>query len=145
VECGGSRRAAHGFLGSQSLSNHLLQALRGSTEQHKKKYGFHSGDMHGLEVVNFYHYTGQGGASQLREFSDEEGFKCTLTVMTSLGWDDSKSDTVLSLVVGLLHLGQVTFVGIDDSGGQEIATVENEDVLACAAIFLECNEKLKSA
>jgi len=124
----------------------FYQLLRGSSEQFKKQYGFHLGDTHGLELVNVYHYTGQGGAPQLREFSDEEGFKYTLNAMASLGWDEAKVHTVLSLVAGLLHLGQVTFVGVEDAGGQEIAAVENEDILACAAQFFGVStDKLKSA
>ena len=45
------------------------------TEEQKKRYKFNDGETHGLELANHYHMTGQGGAPQLREFTDEEGMQ----------------------------------------------------------------------
>jgi len=135
-----------GFHASGERNYHIFyQLLRGASEEQKKKYGFHDGDTGGLELANYFHFTGQGGAPNLREFTDEDGLKYTLKAMTSLGWDDSKINTVLSLVAGLLHLGQVTFHGIESDEG-EIAQVADESILLLSASLLGVSEeKLKAA
>jgi len=135
-----------GFHASGERNYHIFyQLLRGATEEQKQKFGFHDGDTGGLELANYFHFTGQGGAPNLREFTDEAGLKYTLKAMSSLGWDESKINLVLSLVAGLLHLGQVTFDGIE-SDGNEISQVADESILLLSASLLGVNEeKLKSA
>lgn len=87
-------------------------------------------------MANFFHYTGQGGAPQLREFTDEDGLKYTLKSMRSMGWDETKIDAVLSIIAGILHLGQVKFESKMSEGGQEIAVLGNEQTVADAAKLL---------
>ena len=136
-----------GFHASGERNYHIFyQLLRGATDEQKKKYNFHDGDTHGLELANYYHYTGQGGAPSLREFTDEEGFAYTQKAMKSIGWDEAKIDKVLSLCAGLLHLGQVTFDSVENEGGQEVAAITDEDELKSAASLLGVDEvKLRSA
>jgi len=123
----------------------FYQLLRGANDEQKKKYGFHDGDTGGLELAKYYHLTGQGGAPDLREFTDEAGLKYTVEGMTNLGWDESKANTVLSLVAGLLHLGQIQFVGVEKDG-QEISQVSNENVVTLAAELLGVDtDKLRTA
>jgi len=123
----------------------FYQLLRGASDEQKKKYGFHDGDTGGLELAKYYHLTGQGGAPDLREFTDEAGLEYTMEAMTNLGWDEPKTNKVLSLVAGLLHLGQIQFVGVEQDG-QEIAEVVNKDVVTFAAELLGVDElKLTSA
>jgi len=64
----------------------FYQILRGASEDQKKKFGFHDATTGGLELANCFHYTSQGGAPQLREFTDEAGLKFTLKAMRSVGW-----------------------------------------------------------
>jgi len=123
----------------------FYQLLRGANDKQKKKYGFHDGDTGGLELAQYYHLTGQGGAPDLREFTDEAGLKYTVEGMTNLGWDEAKANTVLSLVAGLLHLGQIQFVGVEKDG-QEISQVSNENVVSLAAELLGVDkDKLRTA
>jgi len=136
-----------GFHASGERNYHIFyQLLRGATDEQKQKYNFHDGDTHGIELSNYYHYTGQGGAPALREFSDEDGLKYTLTAMRSIGWDETKLDKVLSLIAGLLHLGQVNFDCVENEGGQEVAVVADEQALKSAAALLGVSaDTLKTA
>jgi myosin-5 len=53
-------------------------------EQHKNSC-FHGGLTGGPELSNYFHLASQGGAPQLREFSDEDRLKYTLKSMRSIG------------------------------------------------------------
>lgn len=124
----------------------FYQLLRGANDEQKKRYNFHRVDKDGIELVNDFHYTGQGGAPSLREFSDEEGMRNTLKAMRSIGWDETRIDSVLSLVAGLLHLGQVKFDSVENDSGQDIAIISDPQILTNAANLLGVNEEnLKAA
>jgi len=116
-----------GFHASGERNYHIFyQVLRGMSEEQKKKFRFHDHETHGLELANHYHYTGQGGAPSLREFTDEAGLKYTIKAMKALGWDEEKTETVLGLVAGMLHLGQVSF-DAEERDGVEVAIIKEEN------------------
>lgn len=123
----------------------FYQLLRGCKDEDHAKYEFHDGLTGGLDLPNFFHYTGQGGAPHLREFSDESGFKYTLKAMRRLGWSEETIEEVLKLVGGLLHLGQISFNQVEKDG-LEIAEVANEKLVGYASRLLGVDEgKLKVA
>lgn len=136
-----------GFHASGERNYHIFyQLLRGATEEQHHKYCFHDGLTGGLELANYFHLTGQGGAPTLREFTDEEGLKYTLKSMRSMGWNEEKIDMVLSIVAGILHLGQVKFESKMGEGGQEICQIADEKTVADAAKLLGVDvDKLTTA
>lgn len=124
----------------------FYQLLRGGSEEQKEKYGFLEGDTGGLELPNCYHFTKQGGAPQLREFSDEDGFGYTITAMRSLGWSEETIDGVLSIIAGLLHLGEINFSKKESDSGLDAAGVEDMEGLQRTARLLGVDiEKLDFA
>jgi len=136
-----------GYHASGERNYHIFyQLLRGANEEQHHKYCFHDGLTGGLELANYFHLTGQGGAPQLREFTDEEGLNYTLKSMRSMGWTEEKIDNVLSIVAGILHLGQVKFESKMSDGGQEIAQIADMKTVADAAKLLGVDqEKLVTA
>eukprot|EP00529_Nitzschia_sp_RCC80_P006562 CAMPEP_0113451262 /NCGR_PEP_ID=MMETSP0014_2-20120614/6248_1 /TAXON_ID=2857 /ORGANISM="Nitzschia sp." /LENGTH=1572 /DNA_ID=CAMNT_0000342613 /DNA_START=332 /DNA_END=5050 /DNA_ORIENTATION=- /assembly_acc=CAM_ASM_000159 len=131
------------FHGSGERNYHIFyQLLRGATEEQKQKYSLMEGDTGGIELPNCFHFTKQGGAPQLREFSDESGFAYTLKAMRALGWSEETIDSVLAIIAGLLHLGETSFVATEN----DAAAVEEKDNLERTAKLLGVDaEKMEFA
>jgi len=53
-----------------------------------------------------------------------------------MGWGEDKVESVLSIVAGILHLGQVSFESKMSHGGHEIATSADQKTVADAAKLL---------
>lgn len=135
------------FHASGERNYHIFyQLLRGSTDEQKKQFDFHEGLTGGLELPNYFHFTGQGGAPLLREFTDEDGLSFTLKAMRSLGWTPEEIDRVLCVVAGLLHLGQITFNSEENANGVNAAVIADDKILASCSRLLgvDC-EKLRTA
>lgn len=126
------------FHASGERNYHIFyQILRGATEEDKKKFMFSDGMTGGLELPNYFHFTGQGGAPHPREHTDESTLQYTLKGMKNLGWSQEKIDSVLALCAGILHLGQINFNSkIDDASGMEIADIGDEKSLEASAKLL---------
>jgi len=124
----------------------FYQLLRGATEEQKENYGFHDGDTGGLELPMVFNLTKQGGAPQLREYTDEESFVYTLKAMKALGWDEELIDKVMSVIAGLLHLGQTPFCKKETDSGNDAAGIEDMDALrkTCALLGVDV-EKMAMA
>jgi len=131
-----------GFHASGERNYHIFyQLLRGATPEQQQKFHFYEGHTGGLELCNYFHYTGQGGAPHLREFTDEEGLAYTIKAMKRMAWSEDKVDTVLKLIAGLLHLGQMTFSTVDVNG-EEAASIEQQSTLEYAAELIGVDQSL---
>jgi myosin V len=113
----------------------FYQILRGCSDDDHAKYEFHDGLTGGLELPNYFHYTGQGGAPHLREFTDESGLAYTLKAMRRLGWSEDTISSVLKLCAGILHLGQIQYNSVEQNG-METAQVADTKILHYAARLL---------
>ena len=118
------------FHASGERNYHIFyQLLRGASEEQKARYMLSGADSGGLELPNCFHLTKQGGAPQLREYTDEQSFPYTLKAMRALGWSEETIDGVLSLIAGLLHLGQTEFSTVASDSGQDSVGIEDMDSL----------------
>lgn len=136
------------FHASGERNYHIFyQLLRGASEEQKHKYMFSDANTGGLELPNFFHFTGQGGSPHLREFTDESGFDYTLKAMNKLGWDQDKIDQVVGLCAGILHLGQVKFNKVlSEETQMDVAEIEDEKCIEASAKLLGVDfEKMKIA
>ena len=124
----------------------FYQLLRGCSEDDHHKYEFHDGVTGGLDLPNYFHYTGQGGAPHLREFTDEAGLEYTLKAMRKLGWTKECIDNVLCLVAGLLHLGQIKFDSVEKDGLETAEISQENNALEYSARLLGVDtDKLRAA
>lgn len=122
-----------GFHASGERNYHIFyQVIRGATEEQKKKWDFHDAHTGGLELANYFRYTGLGGAPELRGQKDDAGLVESVEAMRSMNWSEEKIDTVLTLVAGLAHLGQISFNSVEVSGAEaaEIADLKEAEKTA---------------
>ena len=135
------------FHASGERNYHIFyQLLRGASDEQKAKYMLSVGDSGGLELANCFHLTKQGGAPQLREYTDEDSFAYTTKAMRALGWTEDTIDNVFAIIAGLLHLGQAQFIKVAAESGQDAAGIEDEDALqrTCSLLGVDV-EKMKLA
>ena len=66
-----------------------------------------------------YAFVNQGGCFALRDVDDRDELAATLRAMRVLGFPETTVDSLLRLVAGLLHLGQVSFAAAADDDAQE--------------------------
>jgi myosin-5 len=124
----------------------FYQLLRGATEEQKEKFGFSEGNTGGLELPMVFNLTKQGGAPQLREYTDEASFEYTLKAMRALGWSEELVENVMSIIAGLLHLGQTTFGTKESDSGLDVADIADMDALerTCSLLGVD-TEKMEAA
>lgn len=114
----------------------FYQLVRGASQEQKEKYGLLEGSTGGYELANCFHYTKQGGAPELREYTDEATFAYTIKAMRALGWAEELIDSVLALIAGLLHLGETALIAKASDSGLDAAAIEDMESLTRTASLL---------
>ncbi|MBN3324288.1 MYO1E protein, partial [Atractosteus spatula] len=124
------------------ISNFLLEKSR-VVSQNRGERNFHiyyqllngaSKDQRenlGITTPDYYYYLNQSGTYTVDDVNDKQEFSETMNAMTVVGLSPDDQATVLQLVAGILHLGNITF---QEQGNY--AVVESEDFLAFPAYLL---------
>ncbi|XP_044130531.1 unconventional myosin-Ie-like, partial [Bufo gargarizans] len=101
----------------------FYQLLEGASAEDRENLGITSPD--------YYFYLNQSAVYNVEDVSDKKEFTETMAAMDVVGLTHEDQACVLQIVVGILHLGNITF---RESGNY--AMVESEDFLAFPAYLL---------
>ncbi|XP_072917472.1 myosin IEb isoform X2 [Hemitrygon akajei] len=85
----------------------------------------------GVTTPEYYYYLNQSATYNIDDVSDRQEFAETLNAMMVIGLSPSERTSVLQIVAGILHLGNIAF---QEEGNY--AVVESEDFLAFPAYLL---------
>ncbi|NP_001080439.1 myosin IE, gene 2 L homeolog [Xenopus laevis] len=109
---------------SGERSFHIFyQVLEGASAEDKENLGITSPD--------YYFYLNQSSVYHVEDVSDKKEFAETMLAMNVVGLDPDTQTSVLQIVAGILHLGNITF---RENGNN--AEVESQDFLAFPSYLL---------
>jgi len=86
----------------------FYQLLRGSSESELKNYRL-------SRDPDAYFYAQQGKSSKVITINDGTDHRATNSAFKTLGFSNSETDTVWSIVAAILHLGNITFQSQEES------------------------------
>ncbi|XP_022075982.1 myosin IEb [Acanthochromis polyacanthus] len=124
------------------ISNFLLEKSR-VVSQNQGERNFHiyyqllegaSGEQRenlGVTTPDYYYYLNQSGTYTVEDVNDKKEFSDTLGAMSVVGLSMEDQDSVLQLVAGILHLGNISF-----REENNYAVVESQDFLAFPSFLL---------
>ncbi|XP_036394223.1 myosin IEb [Megalops cyprinoides] len=99
------------------------QLLEGATKEQRENLG--------VTTPDYYFYLNQSGTYTVEDVNDKKEFSDTMDAMSVVGLTADEQATVLQIVAGILHLGNIAF---REEGNY--AVVESEDFLAFPAYLL---------
>ncbi|KAJ8287983.1 hypothetical protein COCON_G00006420 [Conger conger] len=99
------------------------QVLEGATKEQRENLG--------VTTPDYYFYLNQSGTYTVDDVNDKKEFSDTMDAMTVVGLSEDEKTTVLQIVAGILHLGNIFF---KEEGNY--AVVESEDFLAFPSYLL---------
>lgn len=103
------------------------QLLQGATKEQRENLG--------VTKPDYYFYLNQSDTYTVEDVNDKKEFEDTMAAMSVVGLSLDAQDTVLQIVAGILHLGNITF---REEGNY--AVVESEDFLAFPSYLLGINQ-----
>ena len=100
-----------------------------------------------LKTPADYHYTNQSSCYTLKGMDNAEEYAATRHAMDVVGISKHDQESVMRVVAGILHLGNVTFKGSDDADdGCELADDQSKAALNdAAAVMMIYAERLAKA
>ncbi|CAI5661427.1 unnamed protein product [Oreochromis niloticus] len=99
------------------------QLLGGATAEQRENLG--------VTTPDYYNYLNQTGTYTVEDVNDKKEFSDTMEAMSVVGLSLEDQDSVLQLVAGILHLGNISF-----REENNYAVVESQDFLAFPAYLL---------
>ncbi|XP_056331104.1 myosin IEb [Danio aesculapii] len=103
------------------------QLLKGATKEQRENLG--------VTTPDYYFYLNQSDTYTVEEVNDKKEFEDTMNAMSVVGLSVEAQDSVLQIVAGILHLGNIAF---REEGNY--AVVESEDFLAFPSYLLGINQ-----
>ncbi|XP_034409880.1 myosin IEb [Cyclopterus lumpus] len=99
------------------------QMLEGASSEQRENLG--------VTTPDYYFYLNQSGTYTVEDMNDKKEFLDTMEAMSVVGLSVEEQDSVLQLVAGILHLGNISF-----REENNYAVVESQDFLAFPAFLL---------
>uniref|UniRef100_A0AAY4E977 Osteoclast-stimulating factor 1 n=1 Tax=Denticeps clupeoides TaxID=299321 RepID=A0AAY4E977_9TELE len=129
------------------ISNFLLEKSRVVSQNHGERnfhiyYQLLSGgstaqrENLGITTPDYYLYLNQSGTYTVEDVNDRKEFADTMDAMSVVGLSLDEQDTVLQIVAGILHLGNIAF---REEGNY--AVVESKDFLAFPSYLLGISQE----
>ncbi|XP_051576814.1 unconventional myosin-Ie-like [Myxocyprinus asiaticus] len=103
------------------------QLLEGATKEQRENLG--------ITTPDYYFYLNQSSTYTVEDVNDKKEFADTMAAMSVVGLSMEDQDTVLQIVAGIIHLGNIAF---REEGNY--AVVESEDFLAFPSYLLGINQ-----
>ncbi|XP_058502779.1 myosin IEb [Solea solea] len=99
------------------------QLLEGATAEQRENLG--------VTTPDYYSYLNQSGTFTVEDINDKTEFTDTMAAMSVVGLTVEDQDSVLQIIAGILHLGNINF-----REENNYAVVESQDFLAFPAFLL---------
>ncbi|KAG7474180.1 unconventional myosin-Ie-like [Solea senegalensis] len=99
------------------------QLLEGATAEQRENLG--------VTTPDYYSYLNQSGTFTVEDIDDKKEFTDTMAAMSVVGLTVEDQDSVLQIIAGILHLGNINF-----REENNYAVVESQDFLAFPAFLL---------
>ncbi|XP_073322892.1 myosin IEb [Pagrus major] len=99
------------------------QLLEGASREQRENLG--------VTTPDYYYYLNQSGTYTVEDVNDKKEFSDTMAAMSVVGLSVEDQDSVLQLVAGILHLGNISF-----REENNYAVVESQDFLAFPSFLL---------
>jgi len=102
----------------------FYQLINGASSEDKEQFG--------LTQPDYYFYLNQSGCYDVDGVNDVQEYKDTRNAMYTMGITEEDQATILQIVAGILHLGNIAFTEVGN-----YAQPENDDFLQFPAFLLQ--------
>lgn len=102
----------------------FYQLINGASAEDKEQFG--------LADADYYYYLNQSGCYNVDDVNDVKEYQDTRNAMYTMGISDQYQASILQIVAGILHIGNISFTEVGN-----YAQPENDDFLQFPAYLLQ--------